>query len=82
LVRAWAAGDTASLEAILFESFKEFQEIYARLIVERNQNWLPQIEAFLRQDRDYLLIVGAGHLVGKDSVLQLLRAKGYRPEQL
>jgi uncharacterized protein YbaP (TraB family) len=82
LVQAWAAGDAASLEIKLFESFKEFPEIYERLITERNQNWLPQIEEFLQQDRDYLIVVGAGHLVGKDSVLQLLRARGYESEQL
>ncbi|MGH7493444.1 MAG: TraB/GumN family protein [bacterium] len=82
LVQAWATGATPALEAMLFESFEEFPEVYARLIIERNQNWLPQIETFLQQERDYLLVVGAGHLVGKDSVLELLRAKGYEPEQL
>jgi uncharacterized protein YbaP (TraB family) len=82
LVQAWTMGDAPSLEAKLFESFKEFPEIYAKLITERNRNWLPQVESYLRQDRDYLIVVGAGHLVGKDSLLQLLRAKGYQPRQL
>lgn len=82
LVQVWTMGDAPALEAKLFESFEEFPEIYAKLITERNRNWLPQVESYLRQDRDYLIVVGAGHLVGKDSLLQLLRAKGYQPEQL
>jgi len=82
LMLAWSQGDTQTLEAKLFESFEEFPEIYAKLIAERNRNWLPQIEKFLQQERDYLIVVGAGHLVGKDSLLQLLQAKGHQPQQL
>ena len=82
LVLAWSRGDTLALQATLFESFQEFPEVYAKLLTERNRNWLPQIEGFLKQERDYLIIVGVGHLIGKDSVLQMLKARGYQPERL
>ena len=36
----------------------------------------------IRGKDDALVIVGAGHLVGKDGVVELLRAKGYTIEQL
>jgi hypothetical protein len=32
-------------------------------------------------DREFVL-VGAGHLVGDDSVIALLKAKGYKVEQM
>jgi uncharacterized protein YbaP (TraB family) len=47
------------------------------LLVERNRNGIPEIEKFLATDRDVMFLVGAGHLVGEDSVVDLLREKGY-----
>jgi len=82
LVQAWSKGETQLLENRLFESFSDFPEIYTKLITERNRNWLVQIEGFLQQERNYLIVVGAGHLLGKDSVLKSLETKGYVVEQL
>lgn len=82
LLRAWSQGEIQSLESRLFESFEDFPEIYARLIKERNQNWLPRIMEYLTHDRDYLIIVGVGHLIGKDSVLQMLQERGHQIRQL
>lgn len=82
IVDAWKVGDTKALEATLLESFTEFPEAYQQLVLERNSNWLPQIESFLEQRENYLIVVGAGHLVGKDGLIALLKAKGYSVEQL
>lgn len=82
IVDAWKAGDTKALEATLLESFTEFPEAYQQLVLERNSNWLPQIESFLKQRGNYLIVVGAGHLVGKDGLIASLKAKGYSVEQL
>ena len=38
----------------------------------RNRKWLPKIEALLEEDRDYLVVVGALHFVGRDGLLALL----------
>jgi uncharacterized protein YbaP (TraB family) len=82
IVSAWRAGDTKILESTLLESFTEFPEAYQLLVSERNSNWLPQIEAFLKQKENYLVVVGAGHLIGKDGLISLLRSKGYSVTQL
>jgi uncharacterized protein YbaP (TraB family) len=50
IVKAWAAGDIQALETILLQGMKEFPEVYQRLIVDRNQAWLPKIEFFLSQN--------------------------------
>jgi uncharacterized protein YbaP (TraB family) len=82
IVKAWAAGDIQALETILLQGMKEFPEVYQRLIVDRNRAWLPKIESFLSQNENYLVVVGAGHLAGKNGLIEMLKAKGYTVEQL
>ena len=44
-------------------------ELYDELLGARNRKWLPKIEALLDDDRDYLVVVGALHFVGRDGLL-------------
>ena len=81
LVEAWQAGDTSGLEKILNESFKEYPAIQKKFLTGRNDKWLGKIEKLLQGDTNALVVVGAGHLVGKDSVVDLLSRKGFKPEQ-
>jgi uncharacterized protein YbaP (TraB family) len=46
------------------------------MLTGRNRKWLPRIEALLNEDRNYLIIVGTGHLVGRDGVVDLLKKDG------
>jgi hypothetical protein len=39
------------------------------------------IENFMQQKHNVLVIVGAGHLVGPNSVVNILQQKGYKVEQ-
>lgn len=84
MVSAWRAGDMEKLEkaAQIDELIEKFPEIYDQILVQRNQNWIPKIEAMLRDKRVEMVLVGALHLAGKDSVLAMLKAKGYKIEQL
>ena len=41
-----------------------------------------RILGMLKADKDIFIAVGAGHLGGKDGVLELLKAKGFSIEQL
>lgn len=83
LLNAWEEGDLATLEEVLQESFAEYPELYDRIIVNRNQAWVPQIEEFLEREheQDYFVIVGALHLVGEDSVLRMLEDRGWEPQR-
>jgi uncharacterized protein YbaP (TraB family) len=82
IVRAWSTGDVQSLEALLLNSMREYPAVYQRIIVDRNRRWLPEIEKIIEQGESTLIIVGAGHLVGKDGVVELLKARGYTLEQM
>ena len=82
IMRAWAAGQEKQLNDLLLQSFKEYPDIYAKLISERNRNWLPKIESYFQGGSKTLVVVGAAHLVGPDGVVELLKQKGYSVEQL
>ena len=48
----------------------------ARIPLSIKRCWRPKIEALLNDDKNYLVIVGTGHLVGRDSVIDLLKREG------
>ena len=77
MVVAWQRGDTATLEKNLRTSFAGYPAAYTSLIAERNRNWIPTIETMLEDNQENVVIVGAGHLAGEDSVLDLLVEAGY-----
>jgi uncharacterized protein YbaP (TraB family) len=79
---AWVAGNTAVLDSVLNRTKKESPTLYAKIVVNRNKSWMPRIDAMLQGTDDALIVVGAAHLVGKDGMVEMLRAKGYTVEQL
>jgi uncharacterized protein len=81
MVDAWQRGDSAELERLLRKESANNPELFRTLTVDRNHTWLPKIVAMLREDRDYLVIVGALHLVGPDGLVALLRSQGFQVEQ-
>jgi len=81
LIDAWRQGDAPSLERILLADFKDSPAAYQSLIVERNRDWIGQIDACLLQRAPCFVVVGAAHLVGPDGLVTLLQRKGYRVDQ-
>jgi uncharacterized protein YbaP (TraB family) len=82
ILAAWRSGDGAKLAALMSEDYQSFPSLYNALVTDRNRRWLPQIEQLLKADQDYLVIVGALHLVGEGGLLQLARAQGFEPRPL
>ncbi|KAI1690863.1 traB family domain-containing protein [Ditylenchus destructor] len=57
---------------------KQFRENFLEKVVrQRNRLWLPRIDQILRSHTQVFLAFGAGHMVGEDSVVELLRREGY-----
>jgi uncharacterized protein len=81
MAQQWAAGDVKALEKSLLLSFSDSRELYDRLLVERNRNWVPHVEACLQQKAGCFVVVGAAHLVGPDGLPALLAGKGYKVTQ-
>lgn len=83
LADAWRTGDAGRLNELLVAEFKTGQpKLYGKLIIDRNRNWLPLIEAYRKAPRTAFILVGAAHLVGPDGILEALKEKGYRVEKL
>ena len=81
LVKSWKDGDADKLHELLSKSFKDYPQLHDRLLVKRNINWVQQIEGAMRKNKNVLFVVGAGHLVGPESVVDLLMKKGYQVKQ-
>ena len=82
---AWRAGDVdAIIESTVATMRRDFPELYRVINVERNDAWVPKLEARLREDGedDSLVVVGAMHLLGEDGVVEKLRARGYSVERV
>jgi uncharacterized protein YbaP (TraB family) len=82
IVDAWKSGDTAELEANLLADLDTNPQLYDQLIVQRNKNWTKSIISFTEDSRNYLIVVGALHLVGDDSVLKMLDDAGFSTRQV
>jgi uncharacterized protein YbaP (TraB family) len=82
LTNAWKAGDAPGVERLVLDDVKDDRAMYERLLVNRNRNWLPKLEALLSRKGRAFVVVGAAHLVGPDGLIAMLKAKGYKVEQL
>jgi uncharacterized protein YbaP (TraB family) len=77
LVEDWSTGDLEGLEQIMVEDMREeSEELYQSVIVRRNTAWADRIVTMLEGSGTTFIAVGAGHLVGEDSVQELLEDRG------
>jgi uncharacterized protein YbaP (TraB family) len=81
LADAWRTGDISSMERVVLEGLKADPAMYRRLLVDRNTAWLPKIAELFARPKPSFVVVGAGHLVGPDGLIAMLKAKGYQLEQ-
>lgn len=81
VIEEWADGDVTGLGILVANPDTSGGEgIYDALFLDRNASWVPQIEAMLDEPGTVFIAVGAGHLAGPDSVVTMLRDKGYEVE--
>lgn len=82
MVNAWRYGDIDFLEKNLLADMQDFDELHEAIVVRRNKNWIARIQELLREDDDYMIVVGALHLVGEEGVPNLLSQRGFNVIQL
>jgi uncharacterized protein len=83
IIKGWRHGDTKALNELVNVKMKDMSERdYKAMLVNRNIDWVPKIEAMFGDDDKEFVLVGVGHLVGKHSVIKLLKDKGYKVTQL
>ena len=83
MVSNWVEGTLDKLARLFLSEMGGFEDAFLeRLIYQRNRNWIAPLESMLEQDEEALVIVGAAHLIGDGSVLDLLEQAGYRIERI
>ena len=81
LISTWRDGNSKVMKKQLKEMKSDFPDIYNSLLVNRNNNWTPQIEDYLTDEMVEFVVVGTLHLHGPDGLLNILKKKGYNIEQ-
>ncbi len=83
LLASWQNGTPDELGELFLMEMSGFEEAFLeRLIYARNRDWIAPIKGMLASNEENLVIVGAAHLIGGDSVLDLLQAAGYSIERI
>jgi uncharacterized protein YbaP (TraB family) len=82
MLSAWARGDVKGIARTFNHDLAASPELQQALIVRRNHNWTKWIEQRMTSPGSVLIAVGAGHLAGKDSVIEMLKKDGYHVRQV
>ena len=78
MLAAWEKGDPAAIEKTFADDPEFTPELRALLIRQRDRNWADAIAKRLDQPGTVFVAVGAGHLVGPDSVQTMLADRGIK----
>ncbi|PLX88554.1 MAG: hypothetical protein C0614_02415 [Desulfuromonas sp.] len=82
MVTAWRLGDAEKLDRLINGSMRAEPELKELLLDRRNRKWSVKVESLLKMKQTAMVVVGAAHLAGAGSVVELLQQKGYRVSQL
>ena len=81
LVAHYRQEDLGGLETLMLEQAEEMGFSMEYLLDERNQQWVEKMPDIMREKSTFFG-VGAGHLVGSNGVIALLRKAGYTVEAI
>lgn len=77
MMRVYKSQRLSAIEALFSKSEFGMQDHEDILLNKRNVNWVEQLGAILKKENVFIA-VGAGHLVGENGLINLLRKKGYK----
>lgn len=78
MLAAWTRGDVEAIGKTFNEDLAGSPELQAALIRRRNRNWSDWVRRRMAAPGTLMVAVGAGHLAGPESVVDLLQRQGYR----
>jgi uncharacterized protein YbaP (TraB family) len=82
MLAAWSRGDVRAIALSFNRDLAASPELKTALLSRRNANWSRWIEQRMAKPGSVLIAVGAGHLAGGESVLELLKRDGYKVERV
>lgn len=78
---AWRRGDALRLEQLVLReplaAHPEYRPLFERMYDRRNALMVERLLPMLRTPGTYFVVVGAGHLLGKEGMVTLLEQRGY-----
>lgn len=77
LVDNWVRGDLDRLAQSSERGILADPELRQALLVDRNRAWATELSRILARPEKPLVAVGAGHLLGRDGLPELLQRQGY-----
>jgi hypothetical protein len=77
MLASWSRGDVEGIAKTFNRDLGASPELANALIKRRNANWSKWIEQRMAQPGQLMIAVGAGHLAGAGSVIDLLKHDGY-----
>lgn len=82
MITAWKTGNTDRLAALDYPTVREAPALNSRFLEWRNAKWIPVIENAIKSGKPTVIVAGAAHFSGPNSVIAMLRAHGYQIQQL
>ena len=83
MLKSWLDGTPEQMGDVFLTGMGNFEAAFLeRLLYARNRNWIAPLEGMLASNSENLVVVGAAHLIGEDSVLALLEEAGYEIERI
>ena len=82
LLDGWTVGNQAELAKVMASEGATNPDEKHLLLDKRNRNWLPQIESMMISKQTIFVTVGAAHLVGPGSVLDMLCVRGWKVQRI
>ena len=82
-LEAWRSGNLEAMgNTLLKDTREETPKVFDAIFLKRNKNWVKRISEILEGEGGYFIAVGAGHLVGEESVIDLLKKRGITVQRI
>lgn len=82
MIESWKSGDMEALGKLVVEETAPTPRVRKLLLTDRNKNWVPEVEQALAGTKNVMFLVGAAHLIGPESVVDLLEKNGHSVKQV
>ena len=76
MLKAWSRGDVKAIAKSFNSDLSDAPELNDALLLQRNANWAKWVKSRLDRPGTIMVAVGAGHLAGDRSVVDLLKHQG------
>ena len=82
MLAAWSRGDVDAIAKSFNRDLSGSPALKQALLERRNANWSRWVEKRMAQPGSVMVAVGAGHLAGNGSVVDMLKRQGYKVRRL